>query len=130
MLLAVLVFGVLVGLGIGAFRWRREVIRLNGLIQERDRLPEVPGAEPARHVAEEMPTYEYGLKLYRVNKFAEAFPTLLQHAKKGHPRAMALIAKMYFVGNGVDKDEAQYKYWLGKSAEAGDKSAKAKSKRL
>lgn len=122
------VFGLLVGLAIGAFRWRRAVVRLNQIIAEKDQIVD---ADSNLHGDDHdaMP-FEFGLKMYRVNKFEEAFPILIYHAAKHHPHAISLVAKMYFAGNGVDKDESQYKYWLEKAAESGDKAAKAKSKRL
>ncbi len=75
-------------------------------------------------------SFEYGLKLYRLKRFDQSYPILLAHAQRGHPHATSLIVKMYFAGNGVDKDDEQYKYWLEKAAGLGDKAAKAKLKRI
>lgn len=128
MLLASLVFGVLAGLAIGAIRWRREVVRLNQLIAEQDH--SVDETSNSNDDSDESMAFEFGLKMYRVNRFEESFPILLYHAAKHHPHATSLVAKMYFAGNGVDKDEVQYKYWLQRAAESGDKAAKAKLKHL
>lgn len=75
-------------------------------------------------------SFDYGLKMYRVKRFDDAFPVLLHHAEKGHTQACSLVAKMYFAGNGTAKDEAKYQYWMLQAAKGGDKAAKAISKRL
>ena len=128
MLLATLVFGVLAGLAIGAIRWRREVVRLNQLIAEQDH--SVDETSSSNDDSDESMAFEFGLKMYRVNRFEEAFPILLYHGAMRHPHATSLVAKMYYAGNGVDKSETQYIYWLERAAESGDKAAKAKLKHL
>jgi len=130
MLLASLVFGVLAGLAIGAIRWRREVVRLNQLVTEIDHSVDESSNSNSNDDSDESMSFEFGLKMYRVNRFEEAFPILLYHGAMRHPHATSLVAKMYYAGNGVDKSETQYIYWLERAAESGDKAAKAKLKHL
>ena len=128
--------GLAVGILIGIIRWRGAVIRLNELLADKDKIIGTQQSgkqfktEAEADEASNLPNFDYGLKLYRSNKFKEAFPILLFHAAKGHPQATSLVAKMYFAGNGIESNDALYRYWLEKAAAAGDKSAKAKSKKF
>jgi TPR repeat protein len=36
-----------------------------------------------------------------------------------------IMARLYYAGNGVEQDMAQYQYWLQLAADNGDKSAKS-----
>jgi TPR repeat protein len=71
-----------------------------------------------------------GLRAFSRNDFASAFSLLLPCAEQGDTHAQLLIARMYYAGNGVEKNETSYLYWLAKAAEGGDKSARARLKRL
>jgi TPR repeat protein len=127
-LLVTLLLGVCLGLAIGAWRWRRAVLQLNGALAGKDR--ELASARAQADATGPAQPFEYGLKLYRINRFDQAFPVLLAHAEQGHPHATSLVAKMYFAGNGVPRDKDRYRYWLQRAAEAGDKAAKAIVKRF
>lgn len=134
-LLSLFIAGAAVGVSFGVFRWRRAVLQLNDLVGEKDELIasyiQSSQTELERGAASlDTTSFEYGLKLYRINKFEEAFPILLFHAARNHPRAISLVTKIYFAGIGTEKNDMLYKYWLEKSANAGDKAAKAKLKGL
>lgn len=71
-----------------------------------------------------------GVKAFMASDFDNAREWLLPFAEEGNGRAQTILAKMYFAGNGVEKDQERYMYWLGRAADGGDKTAKAKLKRL
>lgn len=71
-----------------------------------------------------------GIRKFMKTEYEEAYKLLLAPAEAGHIKACTLIAKMYFAGNGVEKDHEKYVYWLEKSAKAGDRTAKAKLKKM
>ena len=50
-------------------------------------------------------------------------------ARGGEVRAQMIMARLYYGGNGVEQDLAQYQYWLQQAADNGDKSAKSLVKR-
>ncbi len=126
-----LVLGSLIGIAAGAYRWRRAVLALNAIILEKDVALSGMAEDRNRGISKiESPPFAIGLKMYRSNKFEEAFPILLHHAEQGHGDSASLIAKMYFAGMGVEKSVEKYRFWLAKAAQEGDKSAKAKLKKL
>lgn len=71
-----------------------------------------------------------GLRAFSKSEFVQAFALLLPCARAGDTHAQMLVARMYYAGHGVEKDEAQYRYWLEKAAQGGDKSARARLKRI
>ena len=71
-----------------------------------------------------------GLRAFSRGEFAEAFSQLLPCAEAGEVKAQLLVARLYYAGNGVQKDLEQYRYWLQRAADLGDKSARARLKRL
>jgi len=71
-----------------------------------------------------------GLRAFARGEFATAAQLLLPCAEAGDIKAQLLVARLYYAGNGVDKDMTRYSYWLERAAEQGDKSARAKLKRL
>jgi TPR repeat protein len=84
---------------------------------------------PVVNVAEPQ-TLQQGLKDFYAAEYKSAFKLLLPHAEKGDIPAQRIIAKLYYEGNGVEQDKGKYVYWLEQSANLGDKTAKAKLKRL
>jgi len=60
--------------------------------------------------------YATALKLYKQNKYKEAFPEILHEAKKGNKEAQYLIAHIYENGCGVKKDIKKAFYWYKKAA--------------
>lgn len=71
-----------------------------------------------------------GIRAFQKGQFAEAFALLSPLAEQGEPRAQLIMARLYYAGNGVEKDLDKHAYWLRKAAESGDKSAKSQIKRL
>ncbi len=71
-----------------------------------------------------------GIKCFMKERYDKAYEILLPLAEAGNPQAQSILAKLYFAGNGVEKDHAKYVYWLTRAAEQGDRTAKAKLKRL
>lgn len=71
-----------------------------------------------------------GLRAFARGHFAEAAPLLLQCAEAGDIKAQLLAARLFYAGNGVEKNMEQYEYWLERAAAQGEKSARAKLKRL
>ncbi|MEZ5540247.1 MAG: hypothetical protein R3E63_09960 [Pseudomonadales bacterium] len=71
-----------------------------------------------------------GMRAFFKSDFTQAFTLLLPCANAGDTHAQMLIARMYYAGNGVSKNMDQYQYWLERAAEGGDKSARARLKRL
>lgn len=70
-----------------------------------------------------------GVKAFKAGQYAEALPLLRECAGKGSLSAQRLLSRMYYAGNGVVADRAQYYYWLLRAAENGDVAAKSKIKR-
>jgi len=81
-------------------------------------------------VEPDSPALTNGIKHFMKGRYEQAYQLLLPFAEGGTPRAQTLLAKMYFAGNGVEKSFDQYVYWLTRAALAGDRTAKAKLKRL
>jgi TPR repeat protein len=51
-------------------------------------------------------------------------------AEQGNLRAQIIMSRLYYAGNGVEKDHDEYVYWLRKAADNGDKASKSHLKRL
>lgn len=71
-----------------------------------------------------------GLRAFARGEFAAAAQLLEPCAEAGDIKAQLLVARLYYAGNGVEKDTGRYAYWLERAAAQGDKSARAKLKRL
>lgn len=71
-----------------------------------------------------------GLRAFARNEFAQAHALLLPCATAGDVKAQLLLSRLYYAGNGVEKNLDQYRYWLQQAADQGDKSARARLKRL
>lgn len=71
-----------------------------------------------------------GLRAFSRNDFSVAADLLQSCAEAGDIRSQILLSRMYYAGNGVPMDHSKYIYWLEKAADNGDKSARAKLKRL
>ncbi|HQQ62300.1 MAG TPA: hypothetical protein PLF22_01865 [Pseudomonadales bacterium] len=71
-----------------------------------------------------------GMRAFSRNDFATALELLLPCAEAGSVRAQMLMSRLYYAGNGVPQDMERYAYWLERAAAAGEKSARAKLKRL
>lgn len=71
-----------------------------------------------------------GVNAFQKGKYNEAFTLLLPFAEQGELRAQLILARLYYAGHGVQRDEDKYLYWLRRSADSGDKSAKSIIKRI
>ena len=71
-----------------------------------------------------------GLRAFSKHDFDRSFSLLQPCAVAGDARAQMLLARMYYVGNGVPQDHTQYLYWLEQAANNGEKSARARLKRV
>lgn len=71
-----------------------------------------------------------GIHAFMGFRFEEAVKLLLPLAEQGEVEAQKLMARLYFAGNGVEKDLKRYEYWLTRAAEQGDRQSKAKLKRI
>lgn len=71
-----------------------------------------------------------GINAFMGFRFDEAVKLLLPLAEQGEVEAQKLMARLYFSGNGVEKNLEQHHYWLAQAAEQGDRQSKAKLKRL
>ena len=71
-----------------------------------------------------------GIHAFMGFRFDEAVQLLLPLAERGDVEAQKLMARLYFSGNGVEKSQERYRYWLTRAAEQGDRQSKAKLKRL
>ncbi len=69
-----------------------------------------------------------GIKAYMQGEHERAEPILRYHAEAGQLKAQQLMARMYYAGHGVPRDMEQYRYWLERAADNGDRSAKARLK--
>jgi TPR repeat protein len=63
-------------------------------------------------------------------RFEEAVALLLPLAQQGEVEAQKLVARLYFSGQGVEKNLDRYRYWLEQAAAQGDRQSRAKLKRL
>lgn len=71
-----------------------------------------------------------GMRAFSRSEFTLAAELLLPCAEAGAVRAQMLVSRLYYAGNGVPQDMERYVYWLEQAAEAGEKSARAKLKRM
>jgi len=71
-----------------------------------------------------------GINAFMGFRFSEAVSLLLPLAEQGEVEAQKLMARLYFSGNGVEKNLDQYRYWLTQAAEQGDRQSRAKLKRI
>lgn len=73
---------------------------------------------------------QLGVRAFQKGQYESAYNLLYKYADDGVARAQMVIARLYYAGHGVAKDEEKYLYWLQKAAENGDKSAKSQLKRI
>jgi TPR repeat protein len=73
---------------------------------------------------------QLGVNAFMGNRYPEAFEILLPLAEAGEVEAQKLVARLYFSGNGVERDRQRYIYWLEQAAALGDRQSKAKLKRF
>lgn len=78
----------------------------------------------------ELTELDAGLRAFARGDFTAAARLLEPCAEAGDIKAQLLVARLYYAGNGVEKDADRYAYWLERAASQGDKSARAKLKRL
>lgn len=71
-----------------------------------------------------------GIRAFQKRQYEEAYTKLLSFAEQDDLRAQLMISRMYYAGNGVEKNHEKYVYWLQRAADNGDKSAKSQIKRL
>jgi len=71
-----------------------------------------------------------GIRAFQKGLYAEAHGKLLTFAEEGDLRAQMIMARLYYAGNGVEKNHEKYVYWLQKAADSGDKASKSQLKRL
>ena len=57
---------------------------------------------------------------YAIKFYDKVMPSLLYYAEHGDGQCCEYLGRMYFMGEGVDKDMAKSFYWYKKGAEAGD----------
>ncbi len=67
---------------------------------------------------------------FQKGQYIEAHEKLAVLAEQGELRAQLIMARLYYAGNGVEKDQETFVYWLQKAADNGDKAAKSHLKRL
>ncbi|GKS57826.1 hypothetical protein YTPLAS18_13530 [Nitrospira sp.] len=68
--------------------------------------------------------FKQGYDLFTTKKdYAAAFPILVEVANAGHPRAQALLGRIYQEGLGRAKDYKQAAEWYGKAAAQGHRAA-------
>ncbi len=68
--------------------------------------------------AENCYAYRYGEKLRRIN-FAQAFDWCHRSAHLGNANSQSLLAELYYLGLGGNKDEAYAEQWFKKAANQG-----------
>jgi TPR repeat protein len=71
-----------------------------------------------------------GVRAFQKGLYAEAHGKLLKFAEEGDLRAQMIMSRLYYAGNGVEKNHEKYVYWLQKAADSGDKASKSQLKRL
>lgn len=81
-------------------------------------------------MSEAIANLDAGLRAFARGEFVAAAQLLLPCAEAGDIKAQLLVARLFYAGNGVEKDVERYAYWLERAAAQGDKSARAKLKRL
>jgi TPR repeat protein len=71
-----------------------------------------------------------GIRAFQKGLYTEAHDKLLEPAEQGDLRAQMIMSRLYYAGNGVEKDHEKYVYWLQMAADSGDKASKSQLKRL
>lgn len=71
-----------------------------------------------------------GMRAFSRQEFVAAHALLAPCAEAGDTGSQLLLARMYYAGNGVPADPERYRYWLEQAASNGDRSARARLKRL
>lgn len=71
-----------------------------------------------------------GMRAFSRRDFIAAHTLLTPCAEAGDTGSQLLLARMYYAGNGVTADPDRYRYWLEQAASNGDRSARARLKRL
>jgi TPR repeat protein len=71
-----------------------------------------------------------GIRAFQKSLYEEAHALLEPLAEQGVLRAQMIVARLYYAGNGVEKDFDKYVYWLQAAADGGDKAAKSQIKRI
>ena len=91
-----------------------------------DRLIECCTAEEVAKLEDEYPVLideqialQQGQALFAERRFAEALPWFERAAKKGNVEALYKLGEMYFVGRGVEKDQARGVAFYKDAAKAG-----------
>lgn len=77
-----------------------------------------------------MDNLSLGIQAFQKGHYTEAYERLSVPAEQGELRAQIIMARLYYAGNGVEKDLKQYIYWLQRAADGGDKASKSQIKRL
>ncbi len=62
---------------------------------------------------------DMAVKHYEQQRYSEAAALWTQAAEKGIPEAQHNLARIYYLGQGVEKSEAEFVHWAGKAAEQG-----------
>jgi uncharacterized protein len=63
-----------------------------------------------------MPKLHDGIELFQLSEYSQAFDILFPFAEEGNAEAQSLIANIYHLGLGTDRDINKAIYWYGKSA--------------
>lgn len=71
-----------------------------------------------------------GIRAFNKGRYEEAHRVLEPLAHSGELRAQLIVARLYYAGNGVEQSDSQYRYWLEQCAANGDKSSRARLKKL
>lgn len=71
-----------------------------------------------------------GIRAFQKGLYEEAHTRLEPLAQQGVLRAQMIMARLYYAGNGVEKNFDRYVFWLQAAADGGDKAAKSQVKRL
>ena len=82
-----------------------------------------PKKRAGQEAAAKNTTKEQTIKLLREDRYIEAFPDILRFAEEGDVEFCFKAGYCYSHGKGVAKDDDKAKYWWGKAAAQGDKSA-------
>jgi uncharacterized protein len=77
-----------------------------------------------------MDDFTLGIRAFQKGLYEEAYTKLLPLAEQGEVRAQLALSRMFYAGNGVEKSDEQFVYWLQRAADSGDKSAKSQLKRI
>ena len=66
---------------------------------------------------------EHGIESFKVQDYRQAFIRLLPEAKAGQADAQYAVGYMYYYGQGVIENRKKARYWIERSAAAGNESA-------